>query len=142
MKSNQILSTICTLSYGNSVSTAAGLPHPSNPRLLLRMRVKFRILLVKLSLALFPRRWSKDIRRRSGLALALPLTLVRTSIVFVNAGPAVIARGSRRPKFSLSKAMSIVPEDSRGEAEAELENGNGGGGGGVLRCWSSGRIGG
>lgn len=59
-------------------------------------------------------------------------------------GPAVIARGRRRPRFSLSMAMSIVPEDSRGEAQAggEFEKGGGGGGGGVFRCWSSGRMGG
>lgn len=42
--------------------------------------------------------------------------------------------------FSLSMAISIVPEDSRVEP---VEIGAGGGGGGVdSRCWSSGRIGG
>lgn len=59
----------------------------------------------------------------------------------VDAGPAVMARGSILPRFSLSMAMSIVPDDSRGEVQAG-EKGGGGGGGGVLRCCSSGRIGG
>jgi hypothetical protein len=38
----------------------------------------------------------------------------------------------------LSIAISIVPEDSREVVDAGI----GGGGGGVLRCCSSGRIGG
>lgn len=120
------------------------------------MRARFLILLVKLSFALFPRRWlcSKDIRRRVSpgftpiAAPPLPLPddedsgLERRSMVAV--GPAVMARGRRRPMLSLSMAMSIVPEDSRGEAQdGELDRkGTGGGGGGVLRCWSSGRMGG
>lgn len=62
----------------------------------------------------------------------------------LNAGPAVMARGSKRPRFSLSIAMSIVPEDSRWDPGAMETAGSGGGGGGVfmLRCCSSGRMGG
>jgi hypothetical protein len=62
----------------------------------------------------------------------------RVSILIV--GAAVIARGSNLPRFSLSMAMSIVPEDARGDTGPRGTGG--GGGGGVFRCCSSGKIGG
>lgn len=97
------------------------------------MRVKLRSLFAKLSLEfeLLFRLCSNDIRL---------LRECRASGPF-RAGAAVMALGRRLPISSLSIAMSIVAEDSRGELTS-WKGGGGGGGGVFLRCWSSGRIGG
>lgn len=74
-----------------------------------------------------------------------PIGGLDSVVAFVlRAGPAVIARGSKRPRFSLSMAISIVPEDSRWDPGAIETAGRGGGGGGVfmLRCCNSGKMGG